>query len=840
MTYIPRKFNIPYSIKNIPVTSLYKYNQQLTFRTENLIRRMRWKVYWDKNPDKARDFESYGFATLAKAPACKELRAFEDDLIGMIRDIKTKPYDNPLQRRMKEDLQTLGQMNDQVVVPSDKTGNYFLMDVHEYQQKLELEIRRSYKKVDHGIIEDIDTEAASFANKFHLDDRIEGIALKPSFLTIKDHKEDFPTKVSYRLINPAKSNIGSITKTILQRVNKNIKEVTEVNLWRNTKEAIDWFKNLENKSNLCFLKFDIDSYFPSISKELLQKALDFVLEYDYLTDTERDLIIHCRRSVLVGPNGEIWIKTEGEDFDVSMGSMDSAEISETVGLMILNSISKHFPKKSCGLYRDDGLAAVIGGPQEAERWKKKLISIFKEFGLKISVEVGRKSVDFLDVIFSLETGTYCPYVKPNTTTNYVSIESNHPKTILKTIPKGVAKRLSTNSSSSNEFENHSDHFKEAMKNAGHQSELQYEEESPAKNRRKRKVMYFNPPWSANIATDVGGKFLSLVRKHFGKGTPLYHLFNTKKLKLSYSTVPNMKRLIAGHNKKVIARAEGRESAASYGCNCEDGIGSCPLDGECLTPSLVYKAEIDMGEGTQVYIGQTHKTFKQRFNLHNSDTRTGKKRTTLTTYILDQRGKGNVCRDLRWSKITDAQPRHKGDTVCQLCNLEKTHIATADPTNLLNKRSEILQRCRHRDKLVLTNNLRSSYIRRPNNNTLGVLEEETEERTDNNNHAEQSTSVTGDNDISVLEEQTDILEEQTNRQTEEEEEVFVTGEMDEPTETAVSEETIAFTEGQTDGRTEGGAVIERDRPTEGYQGEESSVNSLERTRRSRRVDYTKFY
>ena len=609
---------------------MYKYNQQLTFRTENLIRRMRWKVYWDKNPDKVRDFESYGFRSLAKAPACKELRAFEDDLIGMIRDIKTKPYDNPLQRRMKEDLQTLRHMNDQVVVPSDKTGNYYLMDVQDYEQKLEMEIRKSYKKVDHGIVEDIDTEAASFANKFHLDDRIEGMALKQSFLTIKDHKEDFPAKISYRLINPAKSNLGSITKTILQRVNKNIKETTEVNLWRNTKEAIDWFKNLEDKPNLCFLKFDIDAYFPSITKELLQKALDFVLEHDYLTDTEKQLIIHCRRSVLIGPNGEIWVKTEGEDFDVTMGSMDSAEISETVGLMILNSISKYFPKKACGLYRDDGLAAVTRGPQEAERWKKKLISIFKEFGLKISVEVGRKSVDFLDVIFNLETGTYCPYVKPNTTTNYVSIESNHPKTILKTIPKGVAKRLSTNSSSINEFEHHSDHFKEAMKNAGHESELQYIEESPAKNRRKRNVMYFNPPWSANIATDVGGKFLSLVRKHFGKGSPLYHLFNTKKLKLSYSTVPNMKRMIAGHNKKVIARAEGRVPPTSFGCNCDDGVESCPLDGECLTPSLVYKAEIDMGEGTQVYIGQTHKTFKQRLYLHNSDTRTGKKRTTLTT------------------------------------------------------------------------------------------------------------------------------------------------------------------------------------------------------------------
>ena len=147
---------------------------------------------------------------------------------------------------------------------------------------------------------------------------------------------------------------------------------------------------------------------------------------------------------------------------------------------------------------------------------------------------------------------------------------------MKTIPKGVAKRLSTNSSSKEEFDHHTNHFKEAMRNAGHHSELEYVEEEPPKTRRKRNVMYFNPPWNANVATDVGGKFLSLVRKHFGKGSPLYHLFNTKKLKISYSTVPNMQRIIAGHNKKVIARAEGREIPPSYGCNCEGGINSCPL------------------------------------------------------------------------------------------------------------------------------------------------------------------------------------------------------------------------------------------------------------------------
>ena len=401
-----------------------------------------------------------------------------------------------------------------------------------------------------------------------------------------------------------------------------------------------------------------------------------------------------------------------------------------------------FSKELFGLYRDDGMAAVRGGAQEVERWSKKLFSLFSDLGLKITVEGGKKTVDFLDVVFNLEDASHCPFVKPNTTTNYVSVESNHPKTILKTLPRSVSKRLSTNSSSKEQFEHHTGHFKEAMRRAGHSEELDYiEEDEPSKTKRKRNVMYFNPPWSANISTNIVGKFLTLVRKHFSVGSPLYHLFNPKKLKASYSTVPNMKRLISGHNKRVIRKAEGRDDPPSYGCNCDDGVNNCPLGGECKTPSLVYKADIDMGEGNKVYIGQTANTFKARYQLHNSDTNCGRKRTGLTKYILEQEKKGRVCQELKWSKISDAKPRSKGDKICSLCNTEKTLIAIADKSSSLNKRSEILQRCRHRDKLVLSNSLRSATKRRPRTVGVGLEDIREETREEGEEERDEETGMT---------------------------------------------------------------------------------------------------
>ena len=37
---------------------------------------------------------------------------------------------------------------------------------------------------------------------------------------IKDHKEDFPNKISRRLINLSKSSIGEISKIILDKINQ--------------------------------------------------------------------------------------------------------------------------------------------------------------------------------------------------------------------------------------------------------------------------------------------------------------------------------------------------------------------------------------------------------------------------------------------------------------------------------------------------------------------------------------------------------------------------------------------------------------------------------------------
>ena len=116
-------------------------------------------------------------------------------------------------------------------------------------------------------------EAAAIARKYDLEDRIDVPTEDEAFITIKDHKDNFPGKVQCRLINPAKNSIGVISKAILDRVNTNIRSCTGSNQWQNTSAAIQWFNTIPSQQKKTFFKFDIVSFYPSIKKQLLNNAM---------------------------------------------------------------------------------------------------------------------------------------------------------------------------------------------------------------------------------------------------------------------------------------------------------------------------------------------------------------------------------------------------------------------------------------------------------------------------------------------------------------------------------------------------------------------------------------
>ncbi|CAB4002704.1 Hypothetical predicted protein [Paramuricea clavata] len=83
-----------------------------------------------------------------------------------------------------------------------------------------------------------------------------------------------------------------------------------MNQWKNTKSVLTWFNNIADKDQHSFIAFDVVDFYPSISIELLDAALDFASNYDIITDEEREIIMHAKTSCLhslhrgiIGVNG---------------------------------------------------------------------------------------------------------------------------------------------------------------------------------------------------------------------------------------------------------------------------------------------------------------------------------------------------------------------------------------------------------------------------------------------------------------------------------------------------------------------------------------------------------
>ena len=53
----------------------------------------------------------------------------------------------------------------------------------------------------------------------------------------------------------------------------------------------------------------------------------------------------------------------------------------------------------------------------------------------------QKVVDYLDVPFNLNDGTYKPYHKPDNKINYINVQSNHPPNIIKQLQRTIEQRL---------------------------------------------------------------------------------------------------------------------------------------------------------------------------------------------------------------------------------------------------------------------------------------------------------------------------------------------------------------------------------------------------------------
>ena len=519
------KKNFGISEKNIPIPMKQEHNIQMIFRSEKLVKRMRWEAKCELDPkEKGTRKEYFGIPSQKPAPSVPELKEFERGLYGLVAGIQYKPGANTtsFQRKLDSEIREI-RKEERVIVGADKSSNFYKMQSETYSDLLEKAVHKNFKKAKEGEREAITKVDKATAIGLSISDRVFQTEMKKAKVTVKDHKPDFMNKTQTRLINPTKSNLGRVSKSKLEKLNRLIKGKTKLQQWRNTDATLAWFNGLANKASLSFVVCDIVDYYPSITANLLDQALDWAAGVVPISQEDRALFHHTKNSLL-WHDGSTWVKKGEQNFDVAQGSFDGAETTDLVGLFILDKL-KELEELNSGLYRDDMLAVTELQAKEAEKLKQKISNIFKAYGLTVKVEVYKKVVDFLNVTLSLLDGSHRDYMKPGQVINYVHVDSNHPSIVR--IGEGVNHRLSANSSSKALFNAARGPYQEALERSGHTHKLVYKpaEAAPRGRRRSRKnIIWFNPPWCNSVTTDLGRKFLNLVDSCFPPGHRLHKIF----------------------------------------------------------------------------------------------------------------------------------------------------------------------------------------------------------------------------------------------------------------------------------------------------------------------------
>ena len=286
-----------YSTKNIPTASKTSYLKTFIRKTELFLKRVRWRVHFHLNPQpKEAEHENYRFKSNKFPPTVNELKDFEMEMANVIQKIEFGNRSNDFQTKLTNNIKSIKKKG-KMMVKADKTTNYYAMSPQHYADLTHKNITKTYKKSTQSEINDINSEARLIADGINLSNRVEKLAEKDVFITLKDHKPNFKNTPTCRLINPTRSESGQVSKHILERIIKNTVNAMGVNLWKSTKDVLTWFQNTPGTRRTRFINFDIIDFYPSITENLLNKAINHAKQYAEISDSDIDIIMHTKRTM---------------------------------------------------------------------------------------------------------------------------------------------------------------------------------------------------------------------------------------------------------------------------------------------------------------------------------------------------------------------------------------------------------------------------------------------------------------------------------------------------------------------------------------------------------------
>ena len=158
----------------------------------------------------------------------------------------------------------------------------------------------------------------------------------------------------------------------------------------------------------------------------------------------------------------------------------------------------------------------------------------------------------------------------------------------------------------------------------------------------------------------------------------------------------MANILAAHNKRLLKFHNVKSEFKP--CNCRYKP-SCPLNGNCHDKAIVYQATVHTKDQSKNYIRLCETEFKARYYNHNDSFNSDSKRnaTELSKFIWSCKASG-LNPVISWKMVCHATPYQHRGKVCNLCLAEKY----ANDDALLNKQTELVNKCWHKNKYKLIN------------------------------------------------------------------------------------------------------------------------------------------
>ena len=117
------------------------------------------------------------------------------------------------------------------------------------------------------------------------------------------------------------------------------------------------WNDIKNESSYKFVNFDIESFYPSITPELLTRALEWATQYTSMSEQQKRVVFHASKSFIYS-RGEAWVKKGDINFDNGLGGNH--------GLLILSKLVE-LPNFRAISYRYDGLEITKSTSRQTEK-----------------------------------------------------------------------------------------------------------------------------------------------------------------------------------------------------------------------------------------------------------------------------------------------------------------------------------------------------------------------------------------------------------------------------------------------------------------------------------------